>query len=94
MSKELNPYQARILFEWKNEEVIVEFTNPNRPNIHGKIVEVDVWHDKIMLDTPDGEIWIHGGVRCIRKIKPEKLGNVPESIPSTLRKEYSSKING
>lgn len=87
----LNPYQAKLVFEWKNEEVIVEFTNPDRPQIQGKIKDVDVHRNGFIIETSESEVLVLGGIRCITKPGPDY---VPESIPVTLRKEYSSKING
>lgn len=87
--KKLNPYQER-LFQWKGEEVIVEWTNPKRSPIRGKIVEVDIWKDNFMIETSVGEIWVQGGVRCITKIDPENHEKIPEVHPTTSRKQYKA----
>jgi hypothetical protein len=87
--KNLNPYQAKLVFEWKNEEVIVEFTNPERPKIQGKIIDIDVHRNGFIIEAPEGEVLVLGGIRCITKIDSDY---VPESIPETIRKEYSSTV--
>lgn len=89
--RNLNPYQAKLVFEWKNEEVIVEFTNPDRPKIQGKVKDVDVHRNGFIIETLEGEVLVLGGIRCITKLDPDY---VPESIPSTLRKEYNQKVTG
>jgi hypothetical protein len=88
MSGKLNPYQAKLVFEWKNEEVIVEFTNPERPKIQGKIKDIDVHRNGFIIKTSEGdEVLVLGGIRCITKPGPDY---VPEIIPETIRKEYPS----
>lgn len=87
-TKKLNPYQAMVLFDWKNEEVIVEFTSPNKPDIKGKIIEVDVWAGNFILETETEKVWIQGGVRCVRQIKTDIVESIPEALPVTTRKQY------
>lgn len=89
--KNLNPYQAKLVFEWKNEEVIIEFTNPERSKIQGKIKDIDVHRNGFIIETPVGEVLVLGGIRCITKPGPNY---VPESIPETIRKEYPSRVAG
>lgn len=75
---QLNPYQKKIL-QWKGKPVEVTFINDDN-KLEGTVMDVDIWRNKFLLQTDEGEVLVLGGVSMIRrKDNLEVLGDVDES---------------
>jgi small nuclear ribonucleoprotein (snRNP)-like protein len=77
--KNLTPYQNKLLKEWKEEEVIVEFTDPEKKDIRGIIRDVDVHQNIFIIENSMEQVILIKGIRCIRKLNLQYVPEIMEN---------------